>query len=116
MHGKINEIRPVIRKGRLKVVAKIFVPEWGYKDAFLPDREVSTILPRCILAGKATRLPRKFLKTLVPIIRRMTIGREVRIWNYEEIYYFSFLSWKNVKFNEGGEGSEKPDERETVPV
>jgi hypothetical protein len=109
MQGKITEIRPVIREGRLKVIAKILVREWGFKDAYLPDREVSTLLPRCILAGNERHLPRKFLSVIAPIVRRMAVGRDVRIWTYGEEHYFTFLSWKNIRFDvEEGEKDKMP--------
>jgi hypothetical protein len=98
MKGIIQKIKPVIKNRRLKIIAKVRVRENGSICAYLPDREVSAILPRKILIGEDKKVPATFLKTISPIVNKISRGRQVRLWKYNEIYYFSFLSWRNVVF------------------
>jgi hypothetical protein len=99
MQGRIIDVRPKIREGKLKVVARVRTKDWGTLDAYLPDRELSAILPRNILLGDSRKVPRKFLKNVSPIIKRMISGRDVRVWRYDEDYYFSFFSWRSIRFS-----------------
>ncbi len=99
MQGRIMDVRPKIREGKLKVVARVRTKDWGTLDAYLPDRELSAILPRSILLGDSRKVPRRFLKNVSPIIKRMISGRDVRVWRYDEDYYFSFLSWRSIRFS-----------------
>ncbi len=96
MKGIIIKIKPIIKNERLKVIAKIKTEENSSIKAFLPNREVSAILPRNILIGNKKKVPGTLLKTISPIIKRISCGRPVRLWKYKEIYYFSFLSWRNI--------------------
>ena len=98
MKGTIIKIKPIIKNERLKVIAKIETEENSFINAFLPDREVSAVLPRNILIGRRKKVPETLLKTISPIIKRISCGRPVRLWKYNDIYYFSFLSWRNIIF------------------
>ena len=98
MRGVVRHIRPVICGERLKVVARVRTRDGGEVDAFLPDREVAALLPRSVLLGNGLRAPRNLLESLSPIIERFTGGREVRLWKYGKENYFSFLSWRSVRF------------------
>ena len=98
MKGIIEKIKPVIKNKHLKIVAKIKTEGSRHLSAYLPDREVSAILPRKILLGEEKKVPVSFLKTISPIVRKVSCGRQVRLWKYNDIYYFSFLSWRNVVF------------------
>lgn len=96
--GTIETIYPILSGGRLKIVAQITTDSGDIQEAFLPDREVSAFLPRSILLNKTKDVPQELLKTIDPIIKRMTKGRRVRIWKYQEKQYLSFLSWRSVRF------------------
>ena len=99
MNGIIKTIKPVVRNRHLKVIAEIKVKEQNDTvNAYLPDREVSAILPRKILIGEDKTVPEVFLKTISPIVHKISCGRQVRLWKYNDIFYFSFLSWRNVVF------------------
>ena len=100
MQGLVLDVRPVLQSSRLKVVARVRTEDWGEVDAFLPDRELSAILPRSVLLGESRSAPPGLLETISPIIRRISGSRKVRIWKYQDSYYFSFLSWKGVTFVE----------------
>ncbi len=98
MKGTLLDIRPKVNEERLKVVAKVRI-EGGKKiNAYLPDRELAALLPRSILVGGGREAPSELLSTLLPILKRASSGRPVRLWAFKDRYYFSFLSWRNVKF------------------
>ena len=109
MRGTIIKIKPVIKNQHLRIIAKIKTEEKSLISAYLPDREVSAILPRNILAGRVKKVPRSLLKTISPIIKRISCRRQVRVWEYNNIYYFSFLSWKNIVFISGLNSDLKQD-------
>jgi len=98
MRGKIIAIRPKVVSEKLKVIATIRTDKVGLIDAYLPDRELSGLLPRSILVGTKEDAPIELLSTIASMIRRMTLGRKVRLWNYQDKYFFSFLSWRKVRF------------------
>jgi hypothetical protein len=98
MRGKIIKINPVVNSGRLKIIARVLMQKKGLIKAYMPDRELSALLPRSLLVMNKKQVPQRLLEAIGPIIRRMTLGRQVRLWQYEERFYFSFLSWREVKF------------------
>ena len=98
MKGVVLDISPGLVDGRLKVSARVRTDEEGEVQAYLPDREVAAFLPRALLVGRASRAPRSLLATISPILRRFAVGRQVRVWEYQEGRYFSFPSWRSVKF------------------
>ncbi|MBN2535277.1 MAG: hypothetical protein JXB88_20525 [Spirochaetales bacterium] len=100
MKGRVIEVKPVVKAGKLKIVGSIRIDNGGIEEAFLPDREVSSILPRFILAGDKKRVSLDLLYTISPIIRQVICGRKVRVWKYVDSLYFTFFSWKDVTFTE----------------
>ncbi len=98
LNGKIKTIQAFLDKDKLRVAAQVETGDGETLKAHLPDRELSALLPRSILIGKIKDVPRELLSTIDPMIRRLAAGRNVRLWQYEQRYYFSFLSWKNVRF------------------
>ncbi len=98
LNGKIKTIQAFLDKDKLRVAAQVDTGDGETLKAHLPDRELSALLPRSILIGKIKDVPRELLSTIDPMIRRLAAGRNVRLWQYEQQYYFSFLSWKNVRF------------------
>lgn len=101
MRGVVSSIKPILKNERLKAVARVRVEKGNECEAYLPDREMSAILPRSILLGEASKAPPAMLDTIKPILRRMTEGRCVRLWQYNNRYFFSFLPWKSVRFARG---------------
>ena len=101
MKGVVVDISPDLVEGRLKVSARIRSEEEGEVQAYLPDREVAAFLPRALLVGRASQAPRSLLGTMRPILRRFAVGRHVRTWDYGENRYFSFPSWRSVRFQDG---------------
>ncbi len=98
MKGTVTRVRPVLVNERLRVVAEVKTEHGEIHEAFMPDREVAAILPRSILLGGGAKAPHAMLSTIEPILVRMTEGRTVRLWKYEERFFFSFLPWKSVRF------------------
>ena len=103
MKGIVAQVRPEILAQRLKVTATVTVESGEAVVAQMPDREVSAVLPRSVLVGTARTAPVSLLGTLQPILSRMTEGRQVRIWQYRERWFFSFVAWRGVRFVEDQE-------------
>jgi hypothetical protein len=103
MKGTVVRVRPQIVSDRLKVHATIRADNGETVEASMPEREMSAILPRSVLVGDGTRAPLSLLDTVEPILSRMTEGRLVRVWEYKERRFFSFLPWRNVRFLADGE-------------
>ena len=98
MRGRIVCIKPKILDSKLKVTVTIHTKKQGLLQAFMPDRELSALLPRCILlADKKQALP-ELMPTITAMLKRISLGRTVRIWKYDEYYYFSFIPWREVRF------------------
>ena len=98
MKGTVTSVRAEIQGARLRVVA-VVRPESGEPlEAQMPDREVSALLPRSVLLGDARTAPLSLLDTLQPILVRMSEGRQVRVWQYKERWFFSFTQWRGVRF------------------
>ena len=96
--GTVTRARPLLAGERLRVVAEVQTTSGEVREVSLPDREVAAILPRSILLGGSCRAPVSLLGTLEPIVARMTEGRVVRMWQYGERWFCSFLPWKSVRF------------------
>ncbi len=100
MKGTVSGVYSLLVNCRLKVVARVKTEQGEEYEAFMPDREVAAILPRSILVGEKTRASPMLLGTIQPILNRMAEGRAVRLWKYQERYFFSFQPWKSVRFEE----------------
>ena len=104
MKGVVVDVRATVTGERMRVGARVSTKD-GMIDALLPDREVAAFLPRSLLLAGKGSAPRSLLASLTPILRRFAVGRDVRVWSYEEARYFSFPSWRSVRFREGDEGA-----------
>jgi hypothetical protein len=98
MRGRIISIHPKITRQKLKVLATIQSKSEGLLQAFMPERELAALVPRCILLADKRQAPAQLLSTITVMIKRMALARTVRIWKYREHYYFSFISWGEVRF------------------
>ena len=98
LKGRVLGVRPELKDERLKVIATVKMDGGEVLDAHMPDREISAVLPRSILLGPAKSAPLSLLATVEPILARMTEGREVRVWQYKDRWFFSFQPWKGVRF------------------
>ena len=96
--GRIDAVQPLIQDSRLRVRLTVCRGDGQRHFAFLPDRELSTLLPRSILLASLREVPRNLLNTIDPILQHLLRGREVRLWQYEEYWYASFLPWRSVRF------------------
>ncbi len=96
--GVVTQVRGEIQGGRLRVSATVRAESGETVGAQMPDREVSAVLPRSVLLGAARTAPVSLVDTLQPILVRMTEGREVRLWQYKERWFFSFTAWRGVRF------------------
>jgi hypothetical protein len=94
----VREVEPLIEGGHLRVRLTVCRNDGRQDFAFLPDREVSTLLPRSILLASLREVPQELLHTIEPMLKRQITGRAVRLWQYEERWYASFLPWRSVRF------------------
>ena len=99
MKATVEQMRLSVREGRLKAVASVRTQDGIDTEAFLPDRELSTILPRSMLTSSTRNVPIQLIETMEPMVRRMVKGRIVRMWTYEGSRYISFLSGRGVQFS-----------------
>jgi hypothetical protein len=104
--GTVTAARPLLNGEHLRVVVEVRTGSGEVREVSLPDREVAAILPRSILLGGSCRAPVSMLGTLEPIVARMTEGRMVRMWQYGDRWFCSFLPWKSVRFV--SEGTDPP--------
>ncbi len=101
--GRVEEARPVLEGEHLKARLRVAMPAGERLEAWLPDRELAALLPRSILVGSERRASPELLSTIEPMLGRLALGRQVRVWSYRERSYASFLPWRAVRF-----GAEKP--------
>ncbi len=99
MYGTIKKIECFTENGKLRVRALIIDEKQHKLKAILPSREIAAIVPKYVLLGDVNRADQSILETIQSILKRMTEGRKIRIWNYQGITYFSFIQWKNVRFS-----------------
>ena len=90
----------MIEGSRLRVRLTVCRTDGRRHFAFLPDRELSTLLPRSILLASLRDVPRELLDTIQPMLRHLVRGRMVRLWQYSDRWYASFLSWRTVRFTD----------------
>jgi len=104
--GRVEEARPLLEGEHLKVRLRVATQTGEKLEAYLPDRELAALLPRSILVGAGRRAPPELLSTIEPMLGRLALGRQVRVWSYRERSYASFLPWRAVRFTadtpEGG--------------
>src|SRR5690606_37399644 len=98
--GRVEEARPVLESERLKARLRVATRDGRRLEAWLPDRELAALLPRSILVGEGRRAPPQLLSTIEPMLGRLALGRQVRVWSYRERSYASFLPWRAVRFRE----------------
>jgi hypothetical protein len=96
--GTVTTARLLLNGERLRVMIEVRTVSGEVREVSLPDREVAAILPRSILLGGSCRAPLSLLGTLQPIMARMSEGRMVRMWQYGDRWFCSFLPWKSVRF------------------
>lgn len=99
---KIRDIRPEILDGKLRVFAGVEEDGGGLVTAELPQRELSTILPRIILLGDGMTPSPGLYESIKAILTRQLIGRGARLWEYDGKRYLGFPSWRSVKFGQCG--------------
>jgi len=103
--GVVLSVRPEIQAERLKVVVVIRTDSMETMEAHMPDRELAALLPRSILLGSGAAAHPSLMDTMTPILARMTEGRRVRVWQYNERWFFSFQPWRGVRFRDNTESS-----------
>lgn len=97
----VQQIKPTVESGRLVVRLRLACAGRPCREAYLPDRELSALLPRCLLVGKLGAVPPELLDTIEPVLNRLVRGRTVRVWEYRDRSYAAFLSWRSVRFQAG---------------
>jgi len=98
--GTVVSVRPRLDAEHLKVIAQVRTEAGETLEAHMPDREVAAVLPRSVLLGASRTAPVSLIDTVGPILARMTEGRDVRVWQYKDRWFFSFQPWKGVRFVE----------------
>jgi len=93
----VQNVRAELEQGRLVVRLCLYPGQTPGGTAYLPDRELSALLPRSLLVGPLRAAPPELLSTIRPILERLMQGRTVRLWDYRERRYASFLSWRAVR-------------------
>jgi len=96
--GRVEEARPVREGSRLKAQLRVTADSGQSLQAWLPDRELAALLPRSLLVGSGCQAPPELLATLEPLLCRQALGRRVRVWDYRDRRYASFLPWRSVRF------------------
>ena len=99
MEGKIVSIVARTEKRKLSVTAQVECEGRKIVDASLPGREKAALIPRSILIGEAKQADEAKLTEIQEILNRLTVGRKVRIWEYQETMYCAFLQWADVTFH-----------------
>jgi len=99
-YKNIESIKSRIEAGRLKVCLTVRGDDGDPPFAYLPDRELSTLLPRSILLTSLHDVPRELLETIDPMLGRLVKGRQVRTWMYDDRLYASFPTWRSVRFSD----------------
>ncbi len=82
--------------GKLRVHVQIVDSDGQTGTAELPQRELSTLLPRTILLGDEKKVDQQLLSIINSTLIKLITGRAVRIWEYKEKRYCGFLSWGNI--------------------
>jgi hypothetical protein len=108
MLGKIVFIRPFVRKGKLLVRTLVQFHERSVIEALLPERELAALVPRSLLLFTAKEAPVAMLEIIGSILRRMTLGRIVRLHRHGDEWRVTFLSWSPVRF-----GKRLPEKKTT---
>jgi hypothetical protein len=114
--GRVEEACPVLEGEHLKARLRVALPQGRSLEAWLPDRELAALLPRSILVGSERRASPQLLSTIEPMLGRLALGRQVRVWSYRERSYASFLPWRAVRFGEEEPaGGVRPGPEEAPP-
>lgn len=78
----------------LKVVVTVKDSDGMEMEAYLPARETAALLPREILVGKGESTHSSLFPILRELLEKLTLGREVRVWEYGNRVYCSFPRWR----------------------
>ena len=81
----------------LQVVLLVEHGELGQISAFLPEREKAALLPRSLFCPEKLSIEQESLPVLETTIKRLVVGRRVKIWEFQGNWYCAFPSWRNVK-------------------
>lgn len=98
MLGKIEFVQPFVRKGRLDVRLVIRLKGKGFCEALLGERELAALVPRSLLLSSQQLAPFSLLGIIGAILRRMALGRLVRVRERVGERTVLFLSWRSVRF------------------
>jgi len=97
----IREVRASTEDRRLRVTAILQEKEEEFEiEALLPSREVAALLPREIIIGSNREPSLRVFEVINELLARLTVGREVRVWEYGDRTYCSFQKWGGVRFIE----------------
>ncbi|HDQ14786.1 MAG TPA: hypothetical protein ENN41_08225 [Sediminispirochaeta sp.] len=98
---QINEAFTCTEEGKLRVQVLLEERREKYQvEARLPAREVASLLPREILVGDTVTPDRRVLEPIDELLRKLTVGRLVKVWEYSGRTYCSFLKWGALRFDE----------------
>ncbi len=93
---KITSIQATVERDTLKVIATVEEREGIRTEAYLPSRETAALLPREILAQGGEHTGRPLIPLMNELLEKLTLGREVRVWEYNERLYCSFPRWRKA--------------------
>jgi len=90
-------VEPRFEEGRLVASCGLEGEGPSLMDARLPDRELSCLIPRCIVAESLKSGPERLEDLVKPMLERLVVGREARVWEYEGVRYMGFPPWKALR-------------------
>lgn len=97
----VREARPSTENHRLRVNMVLRENREEYEiEAQLPAREVAALLPRELLIGSNNQPSTRVFEVINELLMKLAVGREVRVWEYNDQTYCSFLKWGSVRFVE----------------
>ncbi|MBT3273594.1 MAG: hypothetical protein HN368_10580 [Spirochaetales bacterium] len=95
-YSYITDVQLDTSDSRLRIQVLIVDEDNDTRMAELPQREMSTLLPKTILLGDQKSISCELLSTIHSTLVRLITGRAVRTWEYQERLYCGFLSWRNI--------------------
>ncbi len=97
----VKEAKSSLEANRLRVIMLLREKEEHFEiEAQLPAREIAAILPREIIVGLNRNPSPRVFEIMNELLSKLAVGRDVRIWEYGDRTYCSFLKWGSVRFLE----------------
>lgn len=97
----VKEAKSSLEEDRLRVRMLLQEKEEQFEiEAQLPAREIAAILPREIIVGPNRNPSPRVFEIMNELLAKLAVGRDVRVWEYGDRTYCSFLKWGSIRFLE----------------